>query len=799
MYNHNLIEKKWKKIWKENKNHYFNDDTSKPKYYALDMFPYPSGAGLHVGHVKSYTPTDVYSRYKRYLGYSVLHPIGWDAFGLPAEQYALKTGNHPGEFTHKNISNFKKQIEELGFSFDSNKEIDTTDPDFYKWTQWIFVQLYKNGLAEIKDIDVNWCQELGTVLANEEVLTDAKGNKISERGGFPVVKKPMKQWVLKITKYAERLINDLDELEWTEGLKNIQKKWIGKSIGANINFPIIDNPGCIQVFTSRPDTIFGVSFLGLSLDHEIVKKESLTNPDLKSFILENSNNKDFERNSNNLEKKGFLLNIKVKNPINDKIIPVFACNYVLSNYGNGAIMGVPAHDLRDYDFSKIYNLEIVKVLECDKLPFEGDSRHINSNFLNGLNNEESINKIVSFLEENKIGNKAINFKLKDWLFSRQRYWGEPFPVLFDENGQIFIDEKLPLILPKSNNISPSGDGKSPLANLKDWVNVEIGGKLYKRETNTMPQWAGSSWYYLAYILKNDEGYVDLNSNEAYKLFERWLPVDLYIGGQEHAVLHLLYARFWHKFLYDIKIVPTKEPFNRIINQGMILGSDGEKMSKSKGNVINPSDIVESHGADSLRLYMMFMGPITASLPWDDNGIDGMNKWVNRVYRLFSTKKITNNIDKKLEKTYNKFILKATNMMENFEFNMVISEMMIFINECYKSEELYIEFMKGFLVVFSCFAPFVSEEINEQFLKNNYSIFNSTWPKYDIEKTKEDKIKIPIQISGKTRDVIEVDLDLEESKIMKIVLSLESIKKWILDKNIVKTIYVKNKILNLIIK
>ncbi len=802
MYNHNLVEKKWRKKWKENKTYFFKDDSTKKKFYALDMFPYPSGAGLHVGHVKSYTPTDVFSRYKRFQGYNVLHPIGWDAFGLPAEQYALKTKNHPGDFTDKNIANFKKQIDELGFSFDSNKEINTTDSKFYKWTQWIFLQLYKNGLAEIKNVDVNWCNELGTVLANEEILTDKDGNKVSERGGYPIVKKPMKQWVLKITQYADRLIDDLDTLEWTEGLKNIQKKWIGKSVGASIKFKLENSNQQIEVFTSRADTIYGVSFIGLSFDHQLVKEIAKTDKELEKMIAHQNSLKDFEKTAINSEKIGYLLPIKIVHPLTNKLLNVYACNYVLSNYGNGAIMGVPAHDSRDYDFAKKYNLEIIQVLETsENLPYEGNGKHINSDQLNGLETEEAIEKIIKILQEKNIGKKTINFKLKDWLFSRQRYWGEPFPVLFDEQGNILLEEKLPLVLPHSTNIAPSGDGRSPLANLTEWVNVEIDGKLYQRETNTMPQWAGSSWYYLAYILKNDnDDYVPLNLPEAYKLFERWLPVDIYIGGQEHAVLHLLYSRFWHKFLYDIKVVPTKEPFMKIINQGMILGSDGEKMSKSKGNVINPSDIVVSHGADALRLYMMFMGPITASLPWDDNGIDGMHKWINRVYRMFETKKLINeNNNAELEKKYNKFVFKVTKLMDNFEFNMVISEMMIFVNECYKYDEIYVEFLKNFTIVLSCFAPFISEEINEVFLKHQKSIFENLWPKFDENKLKENKIKLPIQILGKTREVMEIDIEDNEEDIINKAMKLENVSKWLDGKSITKTIYVKNKILNFIIK
>ncbi|MDE6082805.1 MAG: leucine--tRNA ligase [Malacoplasma sp.] len=800
MYNHNLIEKKWRKIWKDNNLYSFKEDLNKPKFYALDMFPYPSGAGLHVGHVKSYTPTDALSRYKRFKGFCVLHPIGWDAFGLPAEQFALTNQTHPDGFTDRNIANFKNQIEQLGFSFDTNKEVNTTDSKFYKWTQWIFIQLYKKGLAEIKDIDVNWCPQLGTVLANEEVLTDDKGNKVSERGKFPVVKKPMKQWILKITKYAERLIDDLDEVNWSIGLKNIQRKWIGKSIGANVKFQLKNKNEFIQVFTSRPDTIFGVSFLALSLDHHIVQQEKATNKNLLNFLNRMQSLKDYERNSANAKKEGIKLDIEAIHPITKKTIPVYVCNYVLSNYGDGAIMGVPAGDKRDYEFAKELGLEIINIFEDQKLPCKDENvKLINSDFLNRLDSNQAIEKMVNYLEKNNIGKKQVNFKLKDWLFSRQRYWGEPFPVLYDEKGNILIDENLPLVLPKTNNIKPSGDGRSPLANLTEWVNVKIGDKLYKRETNTMPQWAGSCWYYLAYLLKNNDDYIPLNSKQAYKIFERWLPVDVYIGGQEHAVLHLLYSRFWHKFLYDIKIVPTKEPFYEIVNQGMLL-YNGEKMSKSKGNVVNPSDVVVSHGADALRLYIMFMGPLTASLPWEDSGIDGIYKWVQRVYRLFETKPIDKDFKNlELEKKYHQFIKKVSEFIEKLDFNLAISEMMIFVNECYKYDKLNYEYMQSFCIVLSCFAPFISEEINAEFLKNKNFISQNEWPKYDHSKIVETLIKLPIQINGKIREVLEINVGLSEKEILNLATNNEKIKTWINNKQIIKHIYVENKILNLIIK
>ena len=804
MYNHSYVEKKWIKKLEDKKINSFQEDNSKKKFYALDMFPYPSGAGLHVGHVKSYTPTDIIARYKKFQGFNVLHPIGWDAFGLPAEQYALKTKNHPEGFTLKNIENFRKQIKMLGYCFDEKKEVNTTDPLFYQWTQWIFIQLYKHGLAKICDIDVNWCQELGTVLANEEVLVDKDGNKVSERGNYPVVKKPMKQWVLRITEYCEKLIEGLDDVDWPIGLKNIQKKWIGKTEGAEINFGITNSKEFLSVFTSRPDTIFGATFIGISVDHFLTIENLKNNPKLNTFVNNVKNNQNLQRvNPDNLDKNGFLLeNIFAIHPITKQKLPIYVCDYVLSNYGNGAVMGCPAHDSRDLEFAKKYKLKIIPVIDIKGGDITSDGPHINSDFLNGLNTVEAKEKIISYLIKNKIGKKAINYKLRDWIFSRQRYWGEPFPVLYDEEGNIKIIENLPVLLPKIDEIKPSGDGKSPLANLQNWVNVKIDGKMYKRETNTMPQWAGSSWYYLAYILKNSDGtYIPLNSKKAYEKLKHWLPVDVYIGGQEHAVLHLLYSRFWHRFLYDIKIVPTKEPFKNIINQGMILGSDGEKMSKSRGNVVNPTEVIKNYGADSLRLYIVFLGPITASLGWDENGIEAMYKWINRVWRLFETKKIVDskNILEDHEKKYHNFIFKATELIEKYEFNMVISEMMIFINDCYKQEFLIREYMENFLIVLNCFAPFISEEINETYLKNKEFVTLKKWPKFDKKKLDVSEINVPVQINGKNRDILKVKKDITEQEIMKLVLSSNKLKPYLENKIIIKKIYVINRILNIIIK
>lgn len=800
MYNHSAVEKKWVKYWQDNKTYKFVDDKNNDKKaYILDMFPYPSGSGLHVGHPKGYTFTDVISRYKKMNGYNVLHPMGWDAFGLPAEQYALDNKKHPGEFTNQNILKFKSQLLSLGYCYDFDKEVNTTDKNFYQWTQWIFVQLYKKGLAEIKDIDVNWCEELGTVLADEEVLTDSKGNKVSERGKHPVVKKPMRQWVLKITKYANRLIDELELTDWPVGLKNIQTTWIGRSYGTNIQFQIENDTRKIDVFTSRSDTIFGVSYIAISLDHFLVKELIDTNNELKAFVEKVSSVKEYERNKVDADKNGIFINKYVVHPFTKKLIPIYVADYVLSNYGNGAVMGVPAHDERDYLFAKKYDLPIIKVIESDKECFTEDGIHINSDFINGLNNADAIDKVNAEVIKNNIGNTKVNYKLKDWLFSRQRYWGEPFPVLYDQNNKVLLIEDLPVELPETNNITPSGDGQSPLANLTDWVNVKIDGKLYKRETNTMPQWAGSCWYFLAYILKNEDGsYLPLNSTEAFRRFSKWMPIDLYVGGQEHAVLHLLYSRFWYKFLYDIKVVPTKEPFYKIINQGMIL-RNGEKMSKSKGNVINPDDIVNDYGADTLRMYELFMGPITASLEWIDEGVFGIYKWLQRVYRLFETKPLDDKLNKEFESTFNSFVKNITNKIENNELNLAISEMMIFINECYKNESLNKQLMHQFIIILSCFAPFISEEINEVFFNNNQSLFFSQWPIYDESKIILNNINIAIQVNGKVRDVIEVSIGSEQEEVYQLAINSNKVKSHIDNKEIVKKIFVKDKILNLIVK
>lgn len=801
MYNHNLIEKKWQKYWDEKQTYQFKEDHTKPKAYILDMFPYPSGQGLHVGHPKGYTATDVAARYRHFKGYSVLHPIGWDAFGLPAEQYAINTNNHPSTFTKQNIDHFREQLKMLGFSYDYNKEVDTTDPKYYKWTQWIFTKLFEHGLAEIRDVDVNWCAKLGTVLSNEEVL-NRDGKMVSERGEFPVVKKPMRQWVLKITKYAEKLLDGLNLIDWPESLKSIQRKWIGKSIGALINFKTTQNCD-LQVFTTRPDTLFGATYLAIAPDHEDTYK--FVTPGNKEkcsqYIIDAKSKSELERKSDTKTQTGVFSGSYAFHPITNQKMPIYICDYILKDYATGSIMAVPAHDERDFKFATKYKLPIIKVIDVadDKLPYIGDGKHINSDFLNGLDNKEAKSKMIEYLVKNKLGKEHITYKMKDWLFSRQRYWGEPFPIIFDENNKPHLVKDLPLLLPPCEDYKPSNDGRSPLAKLTDWINVEIDGKHYVRETNTMPQWAGSCWYYLGYLLKKpDQLYLPLDSKEAYELFKYWLPVDLYVGGQEHAVLHLLYSRFWHHFLYDIKVVPTPEPFYRIVNQGMILGSNGEKMSKSRGNVINPDEIIKTHGADALRLYEMFMGPLGASLPWTEEGLNGVRKWLDRVYRLFETK--INDLDNKtnatLDYAYNLFIRNVSHNIEKGNLNVAISDMMVFINSCYSLEKLNKEYLHNFLIVLSCFAPHLAEELNSM-LGYKDSIYNSVWPKFDETKLIKSEISIPVMINGKLRDVVLVDVNASENEIIEFVKKQPKVINAIGGKQIKKIIYIKNKIVNIL--
>ena len=797
MYNFKEVEPKWQKYWDENET--FKTDTwdfSKPKYYALDMFPYPSGQGLHVGHPEGYTATDIVCRMKRMQGYNVLHPMGWDAFGLPAEQYAIKTGNHPEGFTKKNIETFKRQLKMLGFSFDWSKEISTCDPSYYKWTQWIFKQLYLDGLAKFVDMPVNWCEELGTVLSNDEVI-DGK----SERGGYPVIRKNMKQWVMDIPKYAEILLKGLDELDWPESTKEIQRNWIGKSVGAEVTFKIENSDKTFTVFTTRPDTLFGATYCVFSPEHplveEIMTKEQAEK--VKAYKLKAASKSDLERTELNKEKTGEFTGSYAINPVNGKRIPIWISDYVLMTYGTGAIMAVPAHDQRDYDFAKKFEIEIIPVLEggdIEKEAFVGDGKHINSEFLNGLNKEDGINKIIDWLEERKIGNKKVNYKLREWIFARQRYWGEPIPIVFTENDEIHViaDEELPLVLPELEDYKPSKNGASPLDKAEDWVNTTFEGKKARRETSTMPGSAGSSWYFLRYIDPHNDKEI---ANK--ELLKHWLPVDLYMGGPEHAVGHLLYSRFWNNYLYNKGIVPVKEPFKKLRHQGMILGTNGEKMSKSKENVINPDDMVKSYGADSLRVYEMFMGPIDATKPWDPNGIEGSKKFLDRVWRLYvESGKIKNNENKNLERTYNYTVMKVTNDYENMDFNTAISQMMIFVNNAMKEAVLPLEYAEGFLKLLNPVAPHITEELWNK-LGHTESIAYEKWPEYDKEKVADDTFELPVQFNGKLKTTIKVKKDLSKDEIEKIVHDDEKIKTLLIDKTIIKEIYVPNKIYNIVVK
>ncbi|EVU31921.1 leucyl-tRNA synthetase [Staphylococcus aureus W60774] len=802
-YNHNQIEKKWQDYWDENKTFKTNDNLGQKKFYALDMFPYPSGAGLHVGHPEGYTATDIISRYKRMQGYNVLHPMGWDAFGLPAEQYALDTGNDPREFTKKNIQTFKRQIKELGFSYDWDREVNTTDPEYYKWTQWIFIQLYNKGLAYVDEVAVNWCPALGTVLSNEEVI-----DGVSERGGHPVYRKPMKQWVLKITEYADQLLADLDDLDWPESLKDMQRNWIGRSEGAKVSFDVDNTEGKVEVFTTRPDTIYGASFLVLSPEHALVN--SITTDEykekVKAYQTEASKKSDLERTDLAKDKSGVFTGAYATNPLSGKKVQIWIADYVLSTYGTGAIMAVPAHDDRDYEFAKKFDLPIIEVIEggnVEEAAYTGEGKHINSGELDGLENEAAITKAIQLLEQKGAGEKKVNYKLRDWLFSRQRYWGEPIPVIHWEDGTMTTvpEEELPLLLPETDEIKPSGTGESPLANIDSFVNVvdEKTGMKGRRETNTMPQWAGSCWYYLRYIdPKNENMLADPEK------LKHWLPVDLYIGGVEHAVLHLLYARFWHKVLYDLAIVPTKEPFQKLFNQGMILGEGNEKMSKSKGNVINPDDIVQSHGADTLRLYEMFMGPLDAAIAWSEKGLDGSRRFLDRVWRLMvnedgtlSSKIVTTN-NKSLDKVYNQTVKKVTEDFETLGFNTAISQLMVFINECYKVDEVYKPYIEGFVKMLAPIAPHIGEELWSK-LGHEESITYQPWPTYDEALLVDDEVEIVVQVNGKLRAKIKIAKDTSKEEMQEIALSNDNVKASIEGKDIMKVIAVPQKLVNIVAK
>ena len=796
-YEHLTIEAKWQKYWKENET--FKTDVwdfSKPKFYALDMFPYPSGVGLHAGHPEGYTATDVVSRMKKMQGYNVLHPMGFDSFGLPAEQYAINTGNHPDGFTRKNINTFKNQLEMLGFSYDWSKEISTCDPDFYKWTQWIFKELYKDGLAKKVDMPVNWCEELGTVLANDEVI-DGK----SERGGYPVVRKNMKQWVIDIPKYAEKLLANLDTLDWPESTKEIQRNWIGKSVGAHVDFKVKDHNDKFTVFTTRCDTLFGATYCVLAPEHDLVKKIMSKEQEeaVLNYIDVCSKKSDLERTELNKEKTGVFTGAYAINPVNGKETPIWISDYVLASYGTGAIMAVPAHDERDYAFAKKFGIDIIPVLDGGDITqeaFVGDGPHINSDFLNGLGKEEAINKMIEYLESNALGSKKINYRLREWIFARQRYWGEPIPTVTFEDGstQALSDDQLPIVLPELDNYKPSKSGQSPLANAEDWVNIVVDGKKAMRETSTMPGSAGSSWYFLRYIdPKNDKELADK------KLLEHWMPVDLYVGGPEHAVGHLLYSRMWNNYLHEKGIVPCAEPFQKLVHQGMILGSNGIKMGKRFPEyVVDPNVVVKDYGADALRLYEMFMGPLEADKPWDNNGIEGSRKFIDRIWRLYTEdNRISDSENKNLEKIYHQTVKKVTEDYEALKFNTAIAAMMIFVNAVYKETVFPRDYAEGFVKLLNPLAPHMTEELWSTVLGHTPSLANETWPTYDEEKTKDDEITVVIQINGKLRDKVSVPATASKEEIEAAALNTPRVKELLDGLTIRKVIVVPGKLVNIV--
>lgn len=795
-YNHKEIETKWQQYWEQEET--FKTDAydfSKPKYYALDMFPYPSGQGLHAGHPEGYTATDIICRKRRMQGYNVLHPMGYDAFGLPAEQYAIQTGNNPATFTEKNIETFRKQLKSFGFSYDWSREISTADPHFYHWTQWIFKQLFEEGLAKCVDMPVNWCEELGTVLSNDEII-DGK----SERGGYPVVRKNMKQWIIDIPSYAEKLLDGLDELDWPESTKEMQRNWIGKSVGASVQFQVQGSDQRFIVFTTRCDTLFGASYCVLSPEHELVNEitTEIQKEAVKAYQKEASLKSDLERTELNKEKTGVFTGSYAINPVNGKAIPIWISDYVLASYGTGAVMAVPAHDERDYAFAKKFGLDILPVLEGGNITKEAwveDGIHIHSDWLNGLNTEEAIEKMLVWLEEKGLGSKKVNYRIREWIFARQRYWGEPIPVIHleDDRYVALSDDQLPLLLPILDDYKPGKGGMAPLAKADDWVNVEINGIKGQRETSTMPGSAGSSWYYLRYIdPSNSKCLAD------FELLKHWMPVDLYIGGPEHAVGHLLYARMWNRFLYDKGITPTKEPFQKLVHQGMILGTNGIKMGKRFPEfIVDPNVLIEEYGADTVRVYEMFMGPLEASKPWSDQGIEGTFKWLNRVYRLVvESHKLTSENDGSLDRVYHATVKKVSEDIDSLSFNTAISQMMIFINECYKADHVYQLYLENFVKMFACFAPHLGEEL-WTILTGKQGISFEEWPSYDESKMVEDTVTIVVQVNGKLRSKFEIAKDSDQQVLKD--KAIESVPNYTNGKQIMKVIVVANKLVNIVVK
>ena len=805
-YDHLTIEPKWQQYWDENKTFKVQVDPKKPKYYILDMFPYPSGDGLHVGHPLGYTATDILSRYKRMQGFNVLHPMGWDAFGLPAEQYAVDTGTHPTKTTKKNVKRFKSQIKSLGFSYDWDREINTTDPKYYKWTQWIFLQLYKRGLAYQGEVPVNWCQKLGTVLANEEVI-DGK----SERGGHPVIRKPMRQWVLRITKYADSLLAGLDDVDWPESVKNLQRNWIGRSEGSNVVFEIPTIGETISVFTTRPDTLFGATYMVLAPEHPLVKK--LTNDKaqetVNNYVTSAAGKSDLDRGELNKEKTGVFIGAHAINPLNKEEIPIWISDYVLMSYGTGAIMAVPGHDQRDYEFAKKFNMPIVQVVDGGDVSLAAftdtetgimmNSETSDGSFsINGLPVKEAIEKTIVYLEKIEKGERAVEYKLRDWLFSRQRYWGEPFPIIHvDGEHKAIPEDELPLLLPDVEQYEPSGTGESPLSAIKDWVNTKDPetGVSALRETNTMPQWAGSCWYYLRFLDPNNENRPWDTDVEKY-----WMPVDLYVGGVEHAVLHLLYSRFWHHVLHDLGLVSTREPYKKLFNQGMIQGEDGQKMSKSRGNVINPDDIIEEYGADTMRLYEMFMGPLDKSKPWSTKGLQGCARFTEKIWRIFNdTEKYSEQKDsEETTRLLHQTIAKVTSDLENMRFNTAISQMMILSNHLQGLDNINKETLKTFLLLLNPFIPHMSEELNEQITAFD-SLSYSKWPEFEAELAKEELITIAIQVNGKLRGNLQVPAETDDKTLKTEAAKVDGVKRHIKGKNILKKVIVPGRLVNFVVK
>ena len=805
-YDHLAIEPKWQQYWDKNKTFKVELDPQKPKYYILDMFPYPSGDGLHVGHPLGYTATDILARYKRMQGFNVLHPMGWDAFGLPAEQYAVETGTHPTDTTKKNVKRFKSQIKSLGFSYDWDREINTTDPKYYKWTQWIFLQLYKRGLAYQGEVPVNWCPELGTVLANEEVI-DGK----SERGGHPVIRKPMRQWVFRITEYAESLLAGLDDVDWPESVKNLQRNWIGRSDGSNVEFEIPSINETIRVFTTRPDTLFGATYMVLAPEHPLVEK--LTNDKaqetITNYVKSAAGKSDLDRGELNKEKTGVFLGTYAINPMNNEEIPIWISDYVLMSYGTGAIMAVPGHDQRDYEFAKIFDLPIVQVVAGSDISSAAftdtetgtmmNSATPDGSFsINDLPVKEAIKKTIEYLEKIEKGERAVEYKLRDWLFSRQRYWGEPFPIIHvDGEHKAIPEDELPLLLPDVKQYEPTGTGESPLSAIQDWVNTNDPetGTPARRETNTMPQWAGSCWYYLRFLDPNNEDRPWDTAVEKY-----WMPVDLYVGGVEHAVLHLLYSRFWHHVLHDLGLVSTREPYKKLFNQGMIQGEDGQKMSKSRGNVINPDDVIEEYGADSMRLYEMFMGPLDKSKPWSIKGLQGCARFSEKIWRIYNdTAKHSEQADaKETTQLLHQTIAKVTNDLENMRFNTAISQMMILSNHLQGLDIINIETLKTFLLLLNPFIPHMAEELNEQ-INAFASLSYTTWPEFDVELAKEDLITIAIQVNGKLRGNLQVPAETDDKTLKTEAAKVDGVRKHLEGKKIVKKVLVPGRLVNFVVK